>query len=263
MDKYKQYIEIEWWNQIQKRDIDNWIKNFGSNEKLAEMILDNVIYYNTSQLKTYTRFLINELKAQVYEQVMKQSNFMFVNDEVLHCAWDEYRKKTKFIPAVIKEDATSSAFVVLRQWRSLLEGEAGSGEHLFSGITDMEKHFEMGVRRFILVDDFSGSGSQILDVLKQRIVIRGNSIEIGKLPDYVEDVEIIIAVYVVHSEAIKALNQEYSKVKIIYVDLVNDDLNYLNEASIMYRNLKGEEAKNTIVEIKNLCDTVLKENTEL
>lgn len=263
MDKYKHYIEIQWWNELQKRDIDNWIKNFGSNEKLAEMILDNVIYYNYSQLKAYTRFLINQLKEQVYEQVMQQGNYEFVDDNVLQSAWEEYKKKTRFIPAALMDDTTSSAFVVLRLWRSILKSVSGHEEKLFSGIADMEKNYGMGIRRFVLVDDFSGSGSQILNVLHQKIAFQGRSIELGRLPDYAEDVEIVVAVYVVHTKAIRAVGDEYSKVKIIYVDLVSDDLNYLNEQSIMYRKLEEEKAKTIITQIRDLCDTVEKENVEL
>ena len=59
MEKYKQYIETQWWNGIKKRDIDTWIQNFKANDELARIILDHVIFYNNMQLKEYTRCLIN------------------------------------------------------------------------------------------------------------------------------------------------------------------------------------------------------------
>lgn len=263
MDKYKDYIEIQWWNKLQKRDIDNWIKNFGGNEELAEIILKNVIYYNNPQIKSYTRFLVNRLKEQVYEQIMLEANYAFVDDGVLQSAWQEYKQKTRFVPAAVMGDTTSSAFMVLRQWRSVLEGVSGKGKKLFSDIASMEKDYEMGIRRFILVDDFSGSGSQMLEVLEQEIVFQGQPIELGRLLDYVEDVEIIVAVYVVHTEAIRVVGKKYPKVKMIYVDLISDDLNYLNEKSIMYRKLDEKKAKAIVAQIQKLCDTVKKEDTEL
>lgn len=262
MDKYKDYIEIQWWNKLQKRDIDNWTKNFGTNEELAEMILENVIYYNDPQMKSYTRFLINRLKEQVYEQVMQQANYAFVDDGVLQSAWQEYKQKTRFVPAALIGDTTSSAFMVLRQWRSVLEGVAGKGKKLFSDIASVERDYGMGTQRFVLVDDFSGSGSQMLEVLEQEIAFQGQRIELGRLPDYVEDVEIVVAVYVVHTEAIRSV-KKYPKVKIIYVDLVSDDLNYLNEKSIMYRKQDEKKAKAIVAQIQELCDTVKKEDVEL
>lgn len=263
MDKYKDYIEIQWWNKLQKRDIDNWIKNFGANEELAEIILENVIYYNDPQMKSYTRFLINQLKGQVYEQVMQQGNYAFVDDGVLQSAWQDYKQKTRFVPAAVMGDTTSSAFMVVRQWRSVLEGVSGNGEELFTDITGIEKNYGKGACRFILVDDFSGSGSQMLEVLGQEIAFQGRSVELGRLPDYAADVEIVVAVYVVHTEAIRMVGEKYPKVKIIYVDLVSDDLNYLNENSIMYRKLDEKRAKAIVAQIQELCDTVKKEDAEL
>lgn len=263
MDKYKDYIEIQWWNKLQKRDIDNWIKNFGTNEELAKKILENVIYYNDPQMKSYTRFLINRLKGQVYEQVMKQGNYAFVDDEVLQSAWQDYKQKTRFVPAAVMGDTTSSAFMVARQWRSVLEGVSGNGEELFTDITGIEKNYEKDARRFILVDDFSGSGSQMLKVLGQKIAYQGRSVELGRLPDYAADVEIVVAVYVIHTKAIRAVGDKYSKVKIIYVDLVSDDLNYLNEKAIMYRKLDEKKTKAIVAQIQELCDTVKKENSGL
>lgn len=263
MDKFKDYIEIQWWNKIQKRDIDNWIKNFGANKELAEKILENVIYYNDPQMKSYTRFLINRLKGQVYEQIMQQGNYAFVDDGVLQSAWQAYKQKTRFVPAAEMGDTTSSAFMVVRQWRSVLEGVAGNEEELFTDIAGIEKNYGKGARRFILVDDFSGSGSQMLKVLEQEIAFQGRSVELGRLPDYAADVEIVVAVYVVHMEAIRAVGKKYPKVKIIYVDLISDDLNYLNEKSILYRKLEEKEAKAIVAQIQKLCDTVKKEDAEL
>lgn len=263
MDKYKDYIEIQWWNKLQKRDIDNWVKNFGADKELAMMILENVIYYNDPQMKSYTRFLINQLKGQVYEQVMQQADYTFVDDGALQSAWQEYKRKTRFVPAALMGDTTSSAFMVLRQWRSALENEPGKGKKLFSDIADMEKNYGMGARRFILVDDFSGSGSQMLGVLEQKIEFQGQCIELGRLPDYAADVEIVVAVYVVHTEAIREVGGKYPKVKIIYVDLVSDDLNYLNENSIMYRKLDEKKAKTIVAQIRELCDTLKKGDAEL
>lgn len=66
MDRFKQYIENQWWNGIEKRDLENWVRNFGTSEEIAKLILDNVIFYNEQQLKAYTKFLVGKLKNEVY-----------------------------------------------------------------------------------------------------------------------------------------------------------------------------------------------------
>lgn len=96
MDKFKQYIDVQWWKGIEKRDLENWIRNFGASKKIAELILNNVIFYNASQLKAYTRFLINKLQEQVYMETMKESCFSYVEDSILFEKWNEYLNKTNF-----------------------------------------------------------------------------------------------------------------------------------------------------------------------
>ena len=95
MDKFKQYIDVQWWNGVEKRTLENWIWNFGASKKIAELILDNVIFYNASQLKAYTRFLINKLQGQIYMEEIKGNDFSYVNDSLLFDKWNEYLNKTQ------------------------------------------------------------------------------------------------------------------------------------------------------------------------
>lgn len=259
MDKYKQYIDVQWWNGIEKRDVENWIRNFGASEKLAELILDNVIFYNGSQLKAYTRFLVNNLKQKVYMEVMRENHYLYIDDVVLDNKWSEYLSVTNFVPAALQTDPTSSAHQVLGHWRSAL----GKGDSLFSTINDIEKNYKRGIRRFVLVDDFSGSGEQMLGVLKQKILFDGEEIELGLLPNIIVDIEIIISVYVIHERAKNTIGDEYPKIKEIYVDLIDDDLNYLNEKSSIYEKVDINKRQEIIREIQKIVDDILESNKEL
>ncbi len=258
MDKYKQYIDVQWWSGIEKRDLENWIRNFGTSEKLAELILDSVIFYNAAQLKAYTRFLINNLKGQVYAETVKENGYSYIEDAVLDNKWNKYLNVTNFIPAALQSDPTSSAHKILGYWRSIL----GRGNHLFSSIGDIEKNYKNGIRRFVLVDDFSGSGKQMLEVLKQKIEFNGSKIELGLLPNIIEDIEIVISVYVIHEEAKRTLTNEYSKIRITYVDLISDDLNYLNEKALIYEKIDIDKRQELIRELQKFTDSVVKNNEE-
>lgn len=161
MDKYKQYVDLQWWNGIEKRDIENWIRNFETDKDIAELILDNVIFYNRKQMKAYTRFLVNELKESVYMNMMKENNYKFVRDSILDEKWEEYIRKSRFMPAVLPNDPSSSAHNIIGYWRSALE----YGSEPISSISSIEECYKKGARRFVLVDDFSGSGEQMVKVL--------------------------------------------------------------------------------------------------
>ena len=259
MDKYKQYIDVQWWNGIEKRDVENWIKNFGTKKKLAELILDNVIFYNASQMKAYTRFLLNDLKARVYMQVMRENEFSHIDDNVLRTKWKDYMDETRFIPAALLDDPTASAYKIIGHWRGVI----GRGEHPISTINDIGKRYNEGVRRFILVDDFSGSGEQMQKVLKQKVLFKGTEMEVGALSDAVEDIELIIAVYVIHEEAKKTLKQEYPKISIIYVDLLDEDLNFMNNKASIYEKIDEKKRQEMIDEIKRINEKIMSDDEEM
>lgn len=258
-NKFENYIDIHWWNNVEKRDLENWVRNFGASSTVANLILDNVIFYNASQLKAYTRFLIGILKNQVYRDVMKENHYLYTNDDVLFARWNEYLDKTRFVPAAHKSDPTSSAHKILGYWRS----EIGKDEESFSAITDIDSMYKMGIRRFVLVDDFSGSGSQLQKVLNQKILFNGEDIEVGKLPGVVDDIEIMVAVYVIHEKAKKLLEEKYPQITLFYVDLINEDLNYLNEQSSIYHKLNTAQRQQIIHEIEGVTEKIMDSNKEL
>lgn len=259
MDKYKQYVDVQWWNGVAKRDIENWIKNFGTSRKLAELILDNVIFYNAQQMKAYTLFLINNLKEQVYSQSMRENGYVFLDDVTLELKWEEYLKDTQFVPAALPSDPTSSAHKILSHWRSVL----GCGSEIFSSVNNIEDGYQKGIHRFVFVDDFSGSGEQMLNVLKYKIDFMGQKIEIGHLPEIYQDIEIIVAVYVMHEKAKNNLSSNYSKIKLLYVDAIDDNLNYLNENSTIYKKYDEEKRQELVREIQSLSDNIMNGNEEL
>lgn len=259
MDKFRQYIDVQWWKNIEKRDIENWIRNFGTSREVAELILNNVIFYNASQLKAYTKFLLSKMKGQVYMDVMRENHYTYVDDAVLIKKWDDYLNTTNFMPAAKRTDSTSSAHKIVGHWRSVL----ARSECTSSVISDIENQYKKGIRRFVLVDDFSGSGNQMKEVLKQKIVFDEQEIELGELTNVVEDIEIIIAVYVIHEKAKCALKEEYPKINLIYVDLISEEFNYLNEHSLMYEKYGEDKKQEIIIEINRITKNILDSNEEL
>ena len=240
MDKYKQFIDINWWSNVNKRSIEGWINNFGSEQELARFILNNILFYNSVQLKSYTRTLTNQLKEIVYVKIRRDNNYSLINDEVLESEWIDYINKTRFMPAALIGDSGSSAFKVIGYWRTELRGAN------ISSIGNLENDYNNGIRRFILVDDFSGSGEQIIKVLEQKIHLSGKEIEVGKIIDYKPDIELVIATYVIHQNAITRINNTFPRIRIMYVNILDDSFNFLNINSFMYEPYSLEKKKHFI-----------------
>lgn len=259
MDKYKQYVDIHWWDGVEKREIENWFKNFSSNTEVAKLILDNVMFYNSKQMKAYTRYLVNNLKNEVYMKIMEKNEYHYVEDHDLEFEWENYLETTQFMPAAIPDDTASSAYKIIRYWRASLNGTGNN----YSSIDNFGNAYSNGKKRFVLVDDFSGSGKQIIKVLQHEVDIEGKKIQVGKLPEVYSDIEIIIAVYVMHEKAQANINSHFRQVKIMAVDYITEDFNYLNDNSIFYKDASFDEKRKIISDIKTIMDRIKNESSEL
>lgn len=250
--KYNQYIDLEWWRGISKRSIKSWIGNF-ENEQTALEILDKIIFYNKAQMNKYTECLIDQLKDRIFLQELKEGGLRCVDDSLLNKRWKEYLSITKVVPAKLKKDVACSADQVIGYWRSEL------GEDVLSDILNIADHLQSGIQRFLLVDDFAGTGKQMSDVLSRPLVIDGQEICLGNIPKHFPGVEIMVACYVIHEEAYRRLRKDYPEAELLFVDRIGTEMSYLCPDSHLYDAKPKEEAERLKQEIKKLEDKLHEE----
>lgn len=258
-DKFNLYVEKKWWNGIEERNIVCWYKNFGGNSKIADTILDSVIFYNDDQLKAYTRALVSKLYEKVYIDAKEESSYGKIEDIDLFKRWNRFVEKTAFMPAAKDTDPSSSAYKVLPYWRSLIPGK---DKHITT-YPHIENQYKDGVNRFVLLDDFSGTGKQMTDLLKEEILFWGKRVEIGNLPNEIEDISIIIAVYVIHEEAIRKIKDRYPWIEILYIDLIDNKYNFLSESAYMYERMTKKDANKIISEIRSYTEEIFSTSPDM
>jgi hypothetical protein len=66
-----------------------------------------------------------------------------------------------------------------------------------------------------------------------------------------------------HEKAKMNLSSNYSKIKLLYVDAIDDNLNYLNENSTIYQKYDEEKRQELVREIQSLSDDIMNSNEEL
>ena len=101
------------------------------------------------------------------------------------------------------------------------------------------------------------------DVLEQKIMFKGKWIEIGKLMDVADDIEVVVAVYVLHERAKHKLNELFPQVKIIYVDLINEKLNYLNKDASIYSRYNEHRRIEIVHEIQRISDEIVNNDEKM
>lgn len=249
--KYRTYIDFNWWNGINKRTIDSWIDNFQDHE-LPLKILNQIIFYNASQLRKYTECLVNLLKDRIFWQVINESGLKYIDDTLLKEKWDQYLSGIKILPAKKSDDVVCSANRVIEYWRSEL------GEDSISEISCISEHIKDGICHFLLVDDFAGSGSQMIDVLSRKVKINDQVVCVGDIPDYYPDIKIEVMLYVIHAKAYKNIKERFEKIEILAIDCIDERLDYLNPDNPMFEADSKEKAeifRKTIEELQERLRT--------
>ena len=83
------------------------------------------------------------------------------------------------------------------------------------------------------------------------------------MPCVCNDIDIIVAVYVIHEKAIEFLQKQFPNIKFLYVDLINENFNYMNNSSFMYEKMNLNEKNDIIDQIKKLTENIKHNNAEL
>ncbi len=255
IDKINKYIEIGWWNGVEKRHIEGWLKNFKDKKEIGELILDNVIFYSDEQLTSYTRCIVNEIQADIYRKDVEE-NKSYQDDEYYNELWKKYCRNMRIMPAATSNDAGSSAYEVVRRYRKIF------GDDMISSIDQIPSLLtSQQVNEFIFVDEFSGSGNQIKTFLQNNITIEGKAYRLYDLLEAFQNIKITVALYVIHKDALGVLKREFPKLRVRYIDLIDNGLDFMNLESTIYNNLDREERNKIIRYISVKRDEIIKSET--
>lgn len=251
----KNYLDHNWWTNIEIRNVENWLKNFGDNADIGKFILDQIVFYNKDQLDSYTKSIVEQIKADVYTKAI-QDYTDNIDDVQLEQNWKRYLDRAKVMPADIKSTAGGSPHLVIRNYRDIFKNQRTSK------IEKIGQNFKEGIREFILVDDFSGTGEQMMELLSERVRVADREIEIGRIPEIFEDVNMMIAVYVIHQKALNRLSKNFPKVNIKYIDLIDEQWDLLNANGLAYRNMTKSETEKIIAYLSALCNELREQRPE-
>lgn len=251
----KNYLEHNWWTNIEKRNVDNWLKNFGDNADIGKFILEQIVFYNKEQLESYTKSIVEQIKADVYNKTI-QDFANDIDDEQLEQNWQQYLNHVKVMPADIKNTAGGSPHLVIREYRYIFKNQRTSK------IEKIGQNIKDGIREFILVDDFAGTGEQMMELLSTKIRVSDRDIEIGRIPEMFEDVNMMIAVYVIHQNALNRLSKSFPMVSIKYIDLIDEQWDLLNVDGMAYSNMTKMKADKIVAYLSALCNKLREERSD-
>lgn len=224
------------WNGIKAVDIKKWFNNFQGDEEqyFAACILDSLIYRSSDQVTA----LANQLFTKNIINHLNQNEPVF-NDYRSLVTLLQQGKTDPFIRLVTvankRELPGKSSDAILRLLRRKLELNAS----WFITPDEIDLQVKNGIKLFIFIDDFLGTGDQFLSMFDSY----GLGLSMSK-------VTVLYAPLVAHSTGINKLSTKYPAVKVIAGE-------YLDEKANVFK-YRFNDGINDEISSKELYNSLLK-----
>ena len=207
-DRCRDLIEFKIWSGIDLNSFEAWRQNFKTDEEkyFSACVLDSLIYRSNTQ--TYS--LINQL-------LFKNLNNLFriLGEAALQNFPECLRQTTtdplvRFIPAICSDDpVTKSSNEILR----FMKRHFQISEKWIINPWNIESEVINGVKAFVFIDDFLGTGHQFSNVISD-----------SSLQDRITKSLLVYAPLIAHKKGISYLTGLHPNLKIIYAEKLDEKL---------------------------------------
>jgi hypothetical protein len=209
IDRCRDLIDLKLWNGITHNKLDVWLRNFNTEEEkyFSACILDSIVYRCNAQ--TYS--LIHQLLYKNINNVFRLSEQLELQCFPDNMISNQIDPLVRFVPVITKYDpGTKSANEILR----FMKRHFYISEEWIIPPWEIYNHLSQGVKAFIFIDDFLGTGSQFDDIC----------IYENLLPIINKDL-VVYAPLVAHEVGVNFLKTNYINLKITCAEYMSKDHN--------------------------------------
>lgn len=220
-------IEYGIWSGIDANQFKAWLNNFHTEREkfFSALILDSLVY----RTKDHTLSMLYDLFTRDLHNIWRLKKESLFNKDVnpLSLLKNKYNEIGFRIVTTAKsaDPNTKSGFHMIY----LLNHEMNVHSKWTIKISDMKNLYREGIRCFVLLDDISCTGEQIVSVLDE--------INIDNYPN----ATFYIALCTIHQMAIDTLKEKYPTVNVIYTEYLNYQNNFFNSIPINETDYKNKQ----------------------
>lgn len=197
-------INHQIWTGIDKNTINLWFKNFKTEEEkyFAACILDNLIFRSKPQ----TEAMIFQLLSRSIPDVFRNNPPPIGDVDLMESLKSNKECFIRLVP-VIKDDndQTQSGYLISR----LMKTMKFCNKDWIIAPSEVRESIKKGIKTFIFIDDFLGTGNQFIEVAKA-----------NKLQDIAKDNYIVFAPLSAHERGIKAVKEKFEDIKIAASEII-------------------------------------------
>lgn len=236
-DRCLDLITYKIWNGLKAEDIKRWFNNFKTEEELyfAACVLDSLVYRSDDQIlglsnQIFTKNLVDYLNKNGY-------SFKGHRDLIELLSQGSNEPEIRLVTVVQSADNPGkSSDTILRYFRRHL----GLNDSWFINPADVDAHAKRGIKLFIFIDDFLGTGDQFIQMYK-----------VNGLPLAMSKVKTIYAPLVAHEIGLKAIKKEFPNIKVIAGE-------YLDDKSNLFKSGFNDEVNTEESAKQQYCDILKK-----
>lgn len=209
-DRCINLITYKIWNGIDTLKFNSWIKNFQTEEEkyLCACILDSLMYRSNSMIKSLIYHLFNVVLPNYTRQ--NPTPIGEVSDWLVRLKYDE-EPGVRLVAVLGEHDAPmkSSSFIL-----RLLCKEFAINKSWIVSPDKIGYCQKSGIKTFIFIDDFLGSGRQFEDLILEYGLHR------------LSDSYVLYCPLVAHEDGISFMNENYGTIPIICSEFLSSKLNF-------------------------------------
>jgi len=197
-DRCRDLIEYKIWSGMDLMQFDTWRQNFITDDEkyFSSCLLDSLIYRSNPQTFSLINQILTKNLNNLFRTLMEPNLQNFP-----HCLFDITKDPMiRLVPVITsRSPVTKSSNEVLRFMKRHFRVQ----ENLIINPWKIEEEITKGVKTFIFIDDFLGTGVQM-----EEAIIDSN------LSDIIEKHIVVYAPLAAHEEGILYLQTNYPKLRI-------------------------------------------------
>jgi hypothetical protein len=209
-------IDLNIWDGIDKNQLRQWLNNFSTEEEryFAACVLDCLIFRSEQQ----TESLFFQLFEKEIPNLIRKKNLQ-IDANLISRLRQTADPMVRLVSVMRQEDSPiKSASIVARIFK---RAHQLNQKYIIKPI-EIEAAFRAGVREFIFVDDFLGTGDQFNEVLYQ---VRHEF----KYESLLTQCCVVYAPLVAHFKGVKEVQDVCPYIHIVHAELLDDSNSLFNQ----------------------------------
>jgi hypoxanthine phosphoribosyltransferase len=244
------YIESSFWSKLDIPILRSWLSNFKTMEEkyCAAKLLDRFVYYSEEDIISLIKYGLYELvlKRKILEHEVNNS-FLVSNQELVEMQ-NNFFSTTLILP-LLKDNLSESSLAILRH----LTNDLGFPEENILNNHRLDSKILSKAKNLLIVDDFIGTGNQILQFWNQiKITIDDEDVIVNKLKTKFPNLDIEYFCLVCTEEGYSNFHAEnnYVPLKITYCEMLSNKFKVFGKDSVYFTNDEVEDCR---LILEDLC----------